>query len=489
MAGGDRPGGPGAAGVGWTAAAGRGVARRSRAVPGRWPAGRRVLPGPLVLRQGGALHARRQLHRLVLVEGLRQGRDHHLGVAADRLSERRAGPAGVRAARLPARRGVLLVHLLADPGALPVRAGRAGRHVPGGEARLGDPVAAWADIQADPERRRPLPAGPRQGRPGPGRLGRGAGDGRRRPRARDQGVRPGPGRRVLARSRRCRWCRTPSAPGSSRSSAASMLSFYDWYADLPVASPQMFGDQTDVPESADWWDAAYLMMWGSNVPVTRTPDAHWMAEARYRGQKVVVVSPDYADNVKFADEWMPAQPGTDGALAMAMGHVDPPRVLRRTGRRRGSSTTRRRYTDLPFLVTLTRARRRVRAGQVPHRRRPGRGAEAPRTRSRRWCGTRPPARRRCPTARWASATPSPASARWNLDLGDVVAGAVLCGHRRGRRRCCCPASTPTARRGVLRRGVPTRTVAGRAGDDGVRPAARAVRRRAAGLPGELAVVL
>jgi len=27
---------------------------------------------------------------------------------------------------------------------------------------------------------------------------------------------------------------------------APMLSFYDWYADLPVASPQVFGDQTDV---------------------------------------------------------------------------------------------------------------------------------------------------------------------------------------------------------------------------------------------------
>jgi nitrate reductase / nitrite oxidoreductase, alpha subunit len=100
-----------------------------------------------------------------------------------------------------------------------------------------------------------------------------------------------------------------------------MLSFYDWYADLPVASPQVFGDQTDVPESADWWDAAYLVMWGSNLPVTRTPDAHWTAEARYRGQKVVAVSPDYADNVKFADEWLAAHPGTDGALAMAMGHV------------------------------------------------------------------------------------------------------------------------------------------------------------------------
>ena len=100
-----------------------------------------------------------------------------------------------------------------------------------------------------------------------------------------------------------------------------MTSFYDWYADLPVASPQVFGDQTDVPESGDWWDATYLMMWGSNVPVTRTPDAHWMAEVRYRGTKVVTVSPDYADNTKFADEWMPAQAGTDAALAMAMGHV------------------------------------------------------------------------------------------------------------------------------------------------------------------------
>jgi nitrate reductase alpha subunit len=41
-----------------------------------------------------------------------------------------------------------------------------------------------------------------------------------------------------------------------------MLSFYDWYADLPVASPQMFGDQTDVPESGDWWDATLPEMWG-----------------------------------------------------------------------------------------------------------------------------------------------------------------------------------------------------------------------------------
>ena len=130
-----------------------------------------------------------------------------------------------------------------------------------------------------------------------------------------------------------------------------MTSFYDWYADLPVASPQVFGDQTDVPESGDWWDATYLMMWGSNVPVTRTPDAHWMAEVRYRGTKVVTVSPDYADNTKFADEWMPAQAGTDAALAMAMGHVLLTEYF--VQRQTPSSTDYvRTYTDLPFLIRL-----------------------------------------------------------------------------------------------------------------------------------------
>ncbi|UFU01857.1 nitrate reductase subunit alpha [Ruania suaedae] len=131
----------------------------------------------------------------------------------------------------------------------------------------------------------------------------------------------------------------------------SMLSFYDWYADLPVASPQVFGDQTDVPESGDWWDAGYLIMWGSNVPVTRTPDAHWMAEARYRGQKVVVVAPDYADNVKFADEWLAIAPGTDGALAMTMGHV----ILKEFFVDRQTpyfTDYTKKYTDLPYLVSL-----------------------------------------------------------------------------------------------------------------------------------------
>src|SRR5690625_1062465 len=69
----------------------------------------------------------------------------------------------------------------------------------------------------------------------------------------------------------------------------TILSFYDWYADLPPASPQVWGEQTDVTESADWYTAKYFIIWGTNLPQTRTPDAHFMVEERYYAKKVVDV--------------------------------------------------------------------------------------------------------------------------------------------------------------------------------------------------------
>src|SRR5690606_22153342 len=93
---------------------------RGASSPGRtWCRG--VLPSPVASRQGRAIHPRSELHRLLLLEGVRQGRNHHLGDAADRLPIDRAGLAGVRAPWLPARRLVLLVHLLAVTSAVPVR--------------------------------------------------------------------------------------------------------------------------------------------------------------------------------------------------------------------------------------------------------------------------------------------------------------------------------------------------------------------------------
>jgi nitrate reductase alpha subunit len=236
-----------------------------------------------------------------------------------------------------------------------------------------------------------------------------------------------------------------------------MTSFYDWYADLPVASPQVFGDQTDVPESGDWWDATYLLMWGSNVPVTRTPDAHWMAEVRYRGTKVVTVSPDYADNTKFADEWLPAQAGTDGALAMAMGHV----ILREYLVDRQVpffADYVRTYTDLPFLVTLTQRD----GAWVPaknltaaHLGDTGEGAAFKTVLLD--AGTGAPV---VPNGSLGFRYTGSGEGRWNLDL-DGVTPALSCAEFDD----CVPTEVllprfdaPDGSGSVLRRGVPARTV-------------------------------
>lgn len=131
----------------------------------------------------------------------------------------------------------------------------------------------------------------------------------------------------------------------------AMLSFYDWYADLPPASPQTWGEQTDVPESADWYNAHFLMVWGSNVPQTRTPDAHFLSEVRYKGAKTVVVTPDFSEASKFADLWLDPKQGTDSALALAMGHV----ILKEFHvERKVEYFDRycRKYTDMPMLVRL-----------------------------------------------------------------------------------------------------------------------------------------
>ena len=128
-------------------------------------------------------------------------------------------------------------------------------------------------------------------------------------------------------------------------------SFYDWYCDLPPASPQTWGEQTDVSESADWYNSGFLLLWGSNVPQTRTPDAHFYTEARYRGAKSAVICPDYSEASKFSDIWLAVKQGTDAALGMAFGHV----ILKEFHQDRQVPYFQdylRQYSDLPMLVRL-----------------------------------------------------------------------------------------------------------------------------------------
>jgi nitrate reductase alpha subunit len=129
------------------------------------------------------------------------------------------------------------------------------------------------------------------------------------------------------------------------------LSFYDWYCDLPPASPMTWGEQTDVPESADWYNSNYIIAWGSNVPQTRTPDAHFMTEVRYKGAKTIAITPDYSEVAKLTDMWLNPKQGTDAALGMAFGHV----ILREFHLDKPSEyfvDYVRRYTDMPMLVML-----------------------------------------------------------------------------------------------------------------------------------------
>ncbi|HQR40458.1 MAG TPA: nitrate reductase subunit alpha, partial [Blastocatellia bacterium] len=129
------------------------------------------------------------------------------------------------------------------------------------------------------------------------------------------------------------------------------LSFYDWYCDLPPASPEIWGEQTDVAESADWFNSRYIAVVGSNVLMTRTPDAHFLVEARHRGTKVVVFSPDFSQTSKVADEWIPIHQGQDGAFWMAVCHV----ILKEHYVDRQTpyfTEYLKSYSDLPFVVAL-----------------------------------------------------------------------------------------------------------------------------------------
>ncbi|MGB8064979.1 MAG: nitrate reductase subunit alpha [Candidatus Sulfotelmatobacter sp.] len=141
------------------------------------------------------------------------------------------------------------------------------------------------------------------------------------------------------------------------------LSFYDWYADLPSASPEAWGEQTDVHESADWYNAKLLAVMGSNLNMTRTPDCHFAAEARHNGSKMWVFSPDFSQVSKYADEWVAINAGQDGAWWMAVNHV----LLKEFHHEKKIPyflNYAKQYTDSPYLVELTEHDEKWLAGKL-----------------------------------------------------------------------------------------------------------------------------
>ncbi len=141
------------------------------------------------------------------------------------------------------------------------------------------------------------------------------------------------------------------------------LSFYDWYCDLPPASPETWGEQTDVAESADWYHSKMIAVMGSNLNMTRTPDCHFIPEARQNGSKLVVFSPDFSQVSKYADQWVAINAGQDGAFWMAVGHV----ILREFYAEKKTpefDDYLKQYSDCGFLVELEDTPRGARAGRM-----------------------------------------------------------------------------------------------------------------------------
>ena len=155
------------------------------------------------------------------------------------------------------------------------------------------------------------------------------------------------------------------------------MSFYDWYCDLPPSSPQVWGEQTDVPESADWFNSSFIIAWGSNVPQTRTPDAHFFTEVRYKGTKTVAVTPDYSEVAKLADVWMHPEAGHRRRGGDGDGPRGPQGVLL-PGRRQAAQRVLRRlraplhrHADAGDAEGAHAARRRGHHGPGPLRARVG----------------------------------------------------------------------------------------------------------------------
>ncbi|HAQ21164.1 MAG TPA: nitrate reductase subunit alpha [Prolixibacteraceae bacterium] len=216
--------------------------------------------------------------------------------------------------------------------------------------KIGDPVAAWKNLQENPEKRKQYQQARGKGglrrvtwtealeliaaaniytikKYGPDRLA---------------GFSPIPAMSMLSYAAGSRFLQLMGGLN---------LSFYDWYCDLPPSFPEMWGEQTDVAESADWFNSKFVAVMGANLAMTRTPDVHFFAESRHNGTKTTVFSPDFNMVAKYADTWIPVHPGQDGAFWMAVTHI----ILKEAHHEKQIPYFLdyvAKYTDSPFLVEL-----------------------------------------------------------------------------------------------------------------------------------------
>jgi anaerobic selenocysteine-containing dehydrogenase len=125
----------------------------------------------------------------------------------------------------------------------------------------------------------------------------------------------------------------------------SMIHAYTMNGDLPAFWPMTFGVQTEELESLEWTNSKYTVVLGSNVMVTRVPDAKFLNISREKGGKLVVVDPNFSPTAAKADEWVQINSSSDAAFALGIVNV----IL---NEKLFDEDFIKTYTDMPLLVRL-----------------------------------------------------------------------------------------------------------------------------------------
>ncbi|NLX43877.1 MAG: molybdopterin-dependent oxidoreductase [Chloroflexi bacterium] len=90
-----------------------------------------------------------------------------------------------------------------------------------------------------------------------------------------------------------------------------------------VAQRWMLGRHVSGSDRAMLLHSKLILLWGHNPADTHMgPNtAHYVAEARDRGARVILIDPRLSDTGALCDHWVPLRPGTDAALAAAMAYT------------------------------------------------------------------------------------------------------------------------------------------------------------------------
>lgn len=125
----------------------------------------------------------------------------------------------------------------------------------------------------------------------------------------------------------------------------SIIGGYELNGDLPMFWPETFGCQSEELESYCWEDSKLTLIFGSNVSVTRMPDAHFLRYSQENGGKVIYFDPNYSASAEKADEWVRIAPDSDGAFALGMAKVMIDEGLY-------DEHFMQTFTDSPLLINL-----------------------------------------------------------------------------------------------------------------------------------------